>query len=349
MFLLNPSSLRYRAYRHSQGDVRVAAIEASRPQPEAELHFVLVRPRYVGVCSADIRELRGERPGRSDFGHEVVGTVIESTHPQFLPGDCVILNPFVKIERETAYAERMYLTGSEHHLRSALVKVPTTDLQYCIAEPLACAIHAARRSCTAGTSPKLVLGAGFFGFLLYCYLDHQNVPVTLANRSRRRLDDLVRCSPHLRVSLDLRHHNCEFSTVFLMQARIALEDITACAAVVAPQGEIVLFGAIDPGKDPALYVTRNQQQRTPYSHEGKLLALQGTLDASATDLQEAIGLLGRPEFVRMLLPIFATPLTFERGATHLTQRARSPQSYRKYIVDMDAHLSLLSHSTVSGL
>ena len=339
MFRLNSASLQYRAYRHSQGEVRVASIEASTPfSNDGEMRYVLLRPRYVGVCSADIRELRGERPGRSDFGHEVVGTVIESTHPRFFPCDCVILNPFVKIERETAYAEKMYLTGREQELGSALVKVPTTDPPYSIAEPLSCVIHAARHSLTGSTAHKLVLGAGFFGFLLYCYLDYQNVPVALANRSPGRLANLVKHSPDLKVVSDLQQQTGEFASVFLMQSRISWPDVDAVADVVREKGEIVLFGAIDPGKDPELYVIRNQQQRTPYSPRDKLLYLQGTLDATPADLQEAIEMLGRADFVRPLLPIFATPLTFEQGARHLTERAHSPQSHWKYIVDMEAAL-----------
>ena len=332
--MIPPQPPQYLAYRQSQRRVHIATVEPSwtdlaRDHP----HLVLLRPSYVGICSADIRELQGQRPGRSDFGHEVVGTILDSTHPQFGRGDAVIMNPFIKIERETAFAQTMYLAGSDEQLRSALLKVPTDEMRFAIAEPLACAIHAARQSRRQGREPALILGAGFFGYLLYCYLDSNNVPVRLANRSPDRIAELVQRVPSLQGIADLEHCGSDFSTVFLMQSRLSEEDIATAAHLTQEEGEIVLFGAIDQGKDPELHTVRNLQKRVRRSQQGRGFYLQGTLDASLADLQEAIATLNRPEFSRALTPILAEPLTFEQGAQHLTQRAASPRSYLKYLVE----------------
>lgn len=335
MRTLNDLPLRYRAYRHCRGKVEVFTVETVEfRRAEREWPSVFLRPRYVGICSADVREIRGERPGRKDFGHEVVGTVIESTHPGFISGDSVILNPFEKVERETAYAEMMYLAGPEHVLGDALIKVPSTDLHYAITEPLACIIHAARQSGANGAESALVVGAGFFGFLLYCYLEHLDVPVTLTNRSPDRLRHLVSCVPGLRAALDLWDYDGRFGTAFLMQSHIESEHIEATARVIRENGEVVLFGAIDREKHPELQALRNGQRRAPHQSSGKNVYLQGTLDATPADLEEAIRLLGQPEFVRRLLPIFAPPLSFEQGVDHLNDRARTPRNNRKYMVDM---------------
>lgn len=335
MRALEPTSIRYRAYRHALGKVRIVTVESTGSRSaKGGQAFVLMQPRFVGVCSADIREVRGERPGRRDFGHEVVGSIVDSTHPTFIPGDSVILNPFVEIERETAFAEKMGLTAPAHRLQSALIKVPALQRQYAISEPLACVIHAAHRCLAAGEEPKLVFGAGFFGFLLYSYLDHHNVPVTLANRSPERLRRLMERSQHLRGAFDLQNRTNEFATVFLMQSRISSEDISTAARLLRKDGEMVLFGAVDSAINPELHAIRNQQLRIHHTQEGKSLYLQGTLDATPPDLQEAVRMLSRREFVARIAPIFAPSLTFEQGADHLTQRAVSPQSYHKYVIDM---------------
>jgi len=112
------------------------------------------------------------------------------------------------------------------------------------------------------------------------------------------------------------------------------EDIASACRFVRDHGEIVLFGAIDRNLDEELYTTRNLQRRMPYSHGGRSFHLQGTLDASPLDLQEAIAVLNCPEFFASIAPILARPLTFEQGALHLTERALSPRSYQKYVVDV---------------
>ena len=327
--------MKYRAYRHSQGRVQIAGAEANLDLlGAAHNHVILVRPHYTGICSADVREVRGERPGRCDFGHEVVGAIVDSTHPHLKRGDTVVLNPFIKIDRETAFAEVMYAAGSAEVLTSALLEVPSTDLHYALVEPLACAIHAAHRSLTDNREPKLVLGAGFFGYLLYCYLETQGVPVRLANRSADRLAHLAHDIPTLQVVDDLEQCASDFSTVFITQARMTGDDIGSAARLLRNDGEIVLFAAIDRSTDPELHAARSGQQRISWSEGNRGLFLQGTLDASLADLQEAIAMLGEPEFRRKVSPVLATPLTFEQGADHLTRRAQSPRAERKYLIDM---------------
>lgn len=328
--------LQYRAYRHQGGTVSIAASEANWNQlTRKHEHAVLIRPRYTGVCSADIRELRGERPGRSDFGHEVVGTVMVSTHRQFAAGQCVVLNPFVKIERETGFAEMMYLGGSEQDIAMALLPSPSAEMKFSIAEPLACVIHAAGRSACEMRQPTLVLGAGFFGLLLYCYLECKGIPVSLANRNNDRVIELSNRIPWLRIVGDLAQCQGRFASVFMMQARIELADVTTAATLIREEGEVILFGAVERRDAPDLYAARNGQRRVPYADRGHRLYLQGTLDASTADLQEAIATLARSDFAQMIAPIFAEPLSFEEGAIHLTWRARSPRSFRKYVVELE--------------
>lgn len=334
--------IRYRAYRNSGGSVSIAdeVLLRSRLTGKHE-GVVLVRPRFAGICSADVRELRGERPGKSDFGHEVVGTVLESTHPGYTTGQHVALNPFSKVARETAFAEVMYVAGSFDLLSSALLQVPADRMELSAVEPMACVIHAARQSQVMGSGPKLVLGAGFFGYLLYCYLEFKGIPVMLANRTRDRLDHLRKSveesgAGRIFFAPEIERYTESFSTVFLTNARLGQEDVSSAVNLVHDHGEVILFGAIDPA-DSALYTTRNQQQRRRWALGSKSYFLQGTLDATPADLHESVEILSQPGFARKLTAIFAPPLTFEQGAVHLNQRARSPRSFEKYVVSLSTH------------
>jgi D-arabinose 1-dehydrogenase-like Zn-dependent alcohol dehydrogenase len=328
-------SVRYLAYRHTEGVVSITAVEASLTQLNREhADLILIQPHYTGICSADIREVRGERPGRIDFGHEVVGSVLESTLPQFQPGDPVVMDPFVKVARETAFAQMMYLAGPADRLASALIKVPVDQVEFSLVEPLACAIHAARHSLLDQQEPRLVAGAGFFGYLLYCYLDYNGVSVTLTNRSPDRLAELLARIPGLRVIPTLEDYGGSFSTVFLMQTRMHHADITRLSRWVREDGEIILFASVDQREAPALYAARSFQQRVPWSENGKLLYIQGTLDADRSDLEKAVAMLSQPDFVAKLSPILAESLSFGQGAAHLTQRAVAPRSYQKHVVDV---------------
>jgi len=112
--------------------------------------------------------------------------------------------------------------------------------------------------------------------------------------------------------------------------RISPADIAPAARLVPDDGEIVLFGAIDRREDKVFctqFGIRNSG--TLCSESSKRYHLQGTLDASPADLQEAITTLSHPEFRRKVVPIFARPLTFEQGAAHLMARALSSKKLPK--------------------
>ena len=334
--------IRYRAYRHSDGSVSITDKVLSRTRlTQQHGEIVLVEPRYVGICSADIRELAVERPGKCDFGHEIVGTVLESTHTGYATGQHVALNPFCKVTRETAFAEVMYVAGPADLLDAALLQVPAAGMEFSAVEPLACVIHAARQSRVKGRGPTLVFGAGFFGYLLYCYLEFKGIQVMLANRTRERLDHLRKRVEDKRLhpiflATEVEQCTGHFSSVFLTSARLTQADVSSAVNLVHDGGEIILFGALDPA-DAALYTIRNQQQRRRWALGSKSYFLQGTLDATPADLQESVETLGQPQFVRRLAAIFASPLTFEQGAAHLNQRVRSRQSYEKYVVSPSTH------------
>ena len=114
--------------------------------------------------------------------------------------------------------------------------------------------------------------------------------------------------------------------------RISAKDISAATHYLRDCGEIVVFGAVDRDLDDRLFKIRRNQGRERASENGKSYFIQGTLDASQPDLQEAITLLGQHSFARAVVAIFAAPLRFEDGAAHLNHRVRFPRTSQKFVV-----------------
>ncbi|MYW01924.1 alcohol dehydrogenase catalytic domain-containing protein, partial [Streptomyces sp. SID3343] len=114
---------------------------AERPPGE---HAVRVRVELAGVCRSDLKEVARERHGASQFGHELVGVVTESTLPAALPaGARVVLDPNVRLARTTGFAAALYAAGPADLLTTALPRVPDAlpARRAVFAEPVACARH----------------------------------------------------------------------------------------------------------------------------------------------------------------------------------------------------------------
>lgn len=333
--MTHESFLRYRAYRHSGGVVQIAP-ETLLPEHllDSHEHLVLVKPSFVGICSADVREVRGERPGRRDFGHEVVGRVAQSTHPRYAPGTSIALNPFAEINRGTGFAELMPVAGSADAVSNALLETPDDRMAFAAIEPLACVIHAARRAQPQRSAPTLIWGAGFFGYLLYRHLELKGFSVQLANRTPDRLRHLQRHAPDIKVVHDPHQLGGRFGTVFLMQTALTWADVHAAVPLLRQGGVIVLFGRVAASDDETLGSIRRSQRRVHSSHEGRAYSLQGTLDGTPEDLREALEIVDTAPFARALDAVLTSALSFEQGAQHLTRLAQSPRSLEKHFVDL---------------
>jgi cyclitol reductase len=170
-----------------------------RPRRPDTPHAVLVEPSLVGVCRSDLKEIGGRRPGPSQFGHELVGTVVFSSTRRLPVGSRVCLDPNVPLRRGTGFARRMWAGGDAAALERALPPVPpgVAERRLVFAEPLACAAHCltmTRRH--LGTSDLkgvriCVLGAGIAGVLIARLAEADGARVVLANRDRDRLEFLA--------------------------------------------------------------------------------------------------------------------------------------------------------------
>lgn len=282
---------------------------ASPAGPGPHPAYAVVAPAFVGVCQSDLRELRGERHLRRDFGHEIVGRVVE-TRPHGLigPGDVVCLDPHVPVTRTSGFAEYVELAGTPQAVRAALIDLPcpAPEPLGVFTEPLACACHCLSRLAAetqalglADDEPVLIVGAGMAATLMALALRERGVPVTVANRGRGRLEFLRRrgvlpgvpmaafeeppARPHRRV---------------IVATATARPDVMEWALRnTAPGGLLLLYAGTSPGDRCAgvdLDALRRRQARAALTTGAGTVVLAGSHGADRADFTAAIDLLWAP-------------------------------------------------------
>ncbi|TWE15753.1 threonine dehydrogenase-like Zn-dependent dehydrogenase [Kitasatospora atroaurantiaca] len=298
-------------------------------------HAVRVRIEVAGLCRSDLKEIVGDRHGVSQFGHELVGVVEESTVPDLPPGQRVSLDPNVAVERGTGFATRMWAAGPADRLTAALPVVPQgVDARRLVfTEPLACAQH-----CLAAISRHLgrdlpglrlgVLGAGTAGVLIAGLADALGAEVVLCNRSADRTS-FLRGRGVLDVPIgpmeSLPANGLDVAVVATILVRpVVLEQ--ALRAIV-PGGLVMLYGGTAPGDALAglncdLDTTRRDEIAVAASWQGKAVRVGGSYGTVPADFGAAVGAL--TEQASAALPV-------ERMITQEIQLADLPRVLRDQI------------------
>lgn len=271
------------------------------PRPAAG-SWVVVEPLLAGLCSSDLKEVRGTRTARADFGHEVVGRVHGSTVERLTPGLRVCLDPHVEVERTTAFATAMVLAGEPDALRAALPSAPpgAPDERAVFVEPMACVAHCATR--VQPGADVAIVGAGTAGVLLSLLLRLHGCRTALVNRGGARLERLsgmrlLEGTQLLSVAEAASH---AFETVVVTTT--LLDDATfdlAWRLLPARGGRLVLFGGIAPdwhvpGAGPPLDALRRREGELALDREGRRALVVGSHGPTATDFAAAVAALGAP-------------------------------------------------------
>ena len=194
---------------HGPGDLRLEEAPDPRPEPGELVVEVLA----AVTCATDAKMARsGAHPALgplpAPLGHEVTGRVIEVGEgvawPR--PGDEVVVAnsapctdcPACRAGRPNLCGRMTYLTGA--FAERLLVPAPIAALNTyplpaglapqvgALAEPLACALHSARRAGPVGGRVVLVLGGGFQGRMLAGLLARAGGRVHLADPHPERRD-----------------------------------------------------------------------------------------------------------------------------------------------------------------
>ena len=259
--------------------------------------FVIVKPARVGVCSSDLKEVRGVRLYRHDFGHEIVGTLWETNLCDTLqPGDRVVYDPHVHLQRNSGFSELVVAISSPELLNNAFLKVSEdVDVDKLVfLEPLACIAHAYRR--LEAVVPSIrerrgrlgIIGAGNAGTLAAYYGRHLGFAVTLINRSSERLKFLQNAGllPGLEMALCHELDGDSFDVVFLTTSFLSADVVQLGLNSVANNGTVVLYGGTTPGTNcngADLDCLRRSERHALIQWREKPVTLIGTHGAVRTD------------------------------------------------------------------
>ncbi|MDH6579142.1 alcohol dehydrogenase catalytic domain-containing protein [Kitasatospora sp. MAP5-34] len=271
-------------------------------------HAVRVRIEVAGLCRSDLKEIVGDRHGVSQFGHELVGVVEESTLPGLSAGQRVSLDPNVAVTRGTGFATRMWAAGPADCLAAALPVVPhgVAARRLVFTEPLACARHClaaiARHLGTELPGLRLgVLGAGTAGVLIAGLADALGADVALGNRSADRTS-FLRDSGVLDVPIgpmeSLPEGGLDVAVVATTLVQPAV--LEQALRLVAPGGLVMLYGGTAPGDtlaglDCDLDTTRRTEVAVSTSWQGKAVRVGGSYGTAPADFVAAVdALTGRP-------------------------------------------------------
>jgi len=273
-------------YQHSDGVVSLVKsnlFSLNKNQP-----FILIKTLYCGVCNSDIKEIRGERISRRDFGHEIVGVIISSNVFANRVGSYVTLDPHVPVDRNTGFSNYMCISGIKENLEKALIIIPSGHPVYILSEPLACAYHAVNRLLGSGHECKkiLVYGAGTFGYLIYSILKKMGKEVFIGNRSIKRLNDLHK--NNLVEHKDFDSNGQKYDTVLLTASIIGIETIDSIFDKISETSTILLFGAVKQEEPFNLYEIRNNELLSKIPYKNKMLTMIGNSGATAPDFSQSI-------------------------------------------------------------
>ncbi|MCP3803628.1 alcohol dehydrogenase catalytic domain-containing protein [Allokutzneria sp. A3M-2-11 16] len=312
-----------------------ALVDAEPLRPKGE-NAVLVRVELAGLCRSDLKEVAGNRHGVSQFGHELVGVVEESTVDGLGPGDRVTLDPNVPLERGTGFATSMWAAGPAGKLRAALPVVPAdVDARRLIfTEPLACAQHclgAAARHIGEDLAGQRVgvLGAGTAGALIAGLAHALGAEVVLGNRSQDRTDFL-----RDRAVLDapigpLEEMPSDGLDIAIVATSFVLPEVLREALrTVVPGGLVLLYGGTAPGDalpglDCDLDGVRRGELVTSASWDGKPVRVGGSYGTVQDDFGAAI---------RALVELDPSALPVERMITEEIPLTALPGTIRTQLV-----------------
>ncbi len=272
---------------------------------------VLVEPTLVGICRSDLKEVGGRRPGPSQFGHELVGLVTESSTPRLPVGSRVCLDPNVPLRRGTGFARSMWVGGDASRLVRALPLAPAgiNARRLVFAEPMACASHCLTMARThlGGSSLRgaslCVIGAGMAGVLIARLAESAGARVHVANRDGSRLAFLAerRALPGIGGSLLSEAGGSEYDIVIVATSFVLPELLTSALGFVRPRGLVMLYGGTAAGDRLAGLgcdldtVRRSELARTARWH-GKPVTIGGSYGTTAGDFAKALhALAGTPD------------------------------------------------------
>ncbi len=271
---------------------------------------VLVEPALVGICRSDLKEVGGRRPGPSQFGHEVVGLVTESSTRRLPAGSRVCLDPNVPLRRGTGFARSMWVGGEASQLVRALPLAPDgVDARRLVfAEPMACAAHCLTMTRTHLGADGLrdvslcVIGAGMAGVLIARLARTAGARVDVLNRDGDRLEFLASrdALPGIGGGL-LAEASGAYDVVVVATSFVLPALLERALDLVRAGGLVMLYGGTASGDrldglDCDLDTVRRSEQVRSAAWRGRPVLVGGSYGTTTDDFQTALrSLSGTPD------------------------------------------------------
>ncbi len=282
------------------------------PQQALGEDTVVIRPDYMGVCRADIKEIAGSRDIPTDrgplFGHEFVGAVVfAGTGSGFHQGELVTFNPNITPNRTTGFADYVFVHGSAEQLDQAIVRVPEPDIlgNIWMPEPFACIVHAIRKLLELARWPHLdgkrvgIIGAGCSGIMFSWYTKHLGATVVAFNRSEMRrnfvLERGLMTEKEVCSFSAQEHHRDAFDVVIVVPTRVTSSMLEMAADIAVEGGILHLYGGTREGdrflSTPVdIDAVRRSEHIEPVEYQGKTLMISGAYGCFKEDYEESFRL-----------------------------------------------------------
>ncbi|WP_312053536.1 medium chain dehydrogenase/reductase family protein [Pantoea brenneri] len=282
------------------------------PRHTLNENSVVIRPDYIGICRADVKEIIGSRDVPSDrgplFGHELVGTVVfGGTSSGFQEGELVTFNPNITPDRTTGFAEYVFINGSAEQLDQAVIRVPQQDIIHHIwmPEPMACIVHATQKLLTLTEATDLqgkkvgIIGAGCSGTMFAMYAKHLGASVAIFNRGKMRREfaheKQLLCEDEIFALDNAKDHAGEFDIVMVVSTIVSQDILEMAADLTASNGTVLIYGGTREGDKflttgVDIDVIRRKELIRETEYQGQALRICGAYGCYKEDYEESFRL-----------------------------------------------------------
>ncbi|WP_320198582.1 medium chain dehydrogenase/reductase family protein [Agrobacterium sp. rho-13.3] len=290
----------------------VSIVTRTFPQDVLGENTVVLKPDYIGICRADIKEIVGSRDIPTDrgplFGHEFVGSVaFAGTRTGFQDGELVTFNPNIVPTRTTGFAEYVFVHGSEEQLAQAIVRVPEPAIldNIWMPEPFACVVHAVQKlfeiaNLTSLEGKKVgIIGAGCSGVMFAMYAKHLGASVIVLNRGEMRRNFararglLAKSEVFALTEFEAHRNSCD---VVIVVPTIITPTLLENAADMGVNGAIVHIyggtrqGDLFPSTQLDIDTVRRNEHIQSVDYQGKKLRVSGAYGCFKEDYEESFRL-----------------------------------------------------------
>ena len=324
------------------------------PRHDLSENSVVIRPDYMGICRADIKEIIGSRDIPSDrgplFGHELVGTVVfGGTSSGFQEGELVTFNPNITPDRTTGFAEYIFVNGAAEQLEQAIIRVPQHDIIHNIwmPEPMACIVHATQKLLALTEIADLqgkkvgIIGAGCSGTMFAMYAKHLGASVAIFNRGKMRRDftrekELLRADEVFSLD-DVTDYANEFDIVMVVSTIVSPDILAIAAHLTASNGTVLIYGGTRegdkfPGTEVDIDIIRRKERIQETEYQGKFLRVCGAYGCYKEDYEESFRLHANHPQQFPLEHLISTVIEFDDFAEFVMGVATGEQDYPGKVV-----------------